>query len=207
MRPRLFAAEIRRSVGRHLLRGDASTRPRLFAAEIIPSARIADGKFRRFHEAAAIRRGNLPGQRGCRSACRASRGRGYSPRKSLDLRHSARQVRLASMRPRLFAAEIAGGGARGPPDDSASRGRGYSPRKSCVGPACAAAQVEASMRPRLFAAEISLWRNTHPVGLQSFNEAAAIRRGNRGPSRIVSGAESASMRPRLFAAEISARLV
>ena len=82
-------------------------RPRLFAAEIIPSARIADGKFG------------------------------------------------ASMRPRLFAAEI-------------SRGqRGC--RSAC----------RASMRPRLFAAEIARPSSFRSSGSSRFNEAAAIRRGNR----------------------------
>ena len=80
-------------------------RPRLFAAEIKSRRRWA-----------------RLGQ--------ASRGRGYSPRKSIALADEFRAICLASMRPRLFAAEIQ------------------------VYAVVFSSSLRASMRPRLFAAEI-----------------------------------------------------
>ena len=64
------------------------------------------------------------------------------------------------MRPRLFAAEI----VRRDADRSPGR--------------------DASMRPRLFAAEIDSTRSRRQWCPGSFNEAAAIRRGNRRPVQL-----------------------
>ena len=82
------------------------------------------------------------------------------------------------MRPRLFAAEI--GTVGGAPF----------------------AERQASMRPRLFAAEIMAKVRARALGRLSFNEAAAIRRGNLSMGGREIGVRHASMRPRLFAAEI-----
>src|SRR5690606_9141557 len=84
----------------------------------------------------------------------------------------------ASMRPQLFAAEIV-----------ASSHLSIAVRI-------------ASMRPQLFAAEIiARWQPTSPTW-RSFNEAAAIRCGDRADPGRAHCLRGASMRPQLFAAEI-----
>ncbi len=60
MRPRLFTAEICASPTRSLSEHPASMRPRLFTAEIVATIWDKACLDKRFNEAAAIHRGNLP---------------------------------------------------------------------------------------------------------------------------------------------------
>ena len=156
MRPRLFAAEIRAVRAVFCAVRMASMRPRLFAAEIEVRGRGQGGRVYSFNEAAAFRRGNhrpwwpsAPRQRGFNEAAAFRRGNRGSQRTSWTARTCFNEAaafrrgnrlkvtsytlhaRMASMRPRLFAAEIQPSRVR----------KAHSARV-------------ASMRPRLFAAEI-----------------------------------------------------
>ncbi len=153
-------------------------RPRLFTAEIICIAPVCSCLAWRFNEAAAIHRGNRGKNIAVACGNHASmRPRLFTAEIGFADAPNARTTH-ASMRPRLFTAEIAS------LSELAMRG------------------TSASMRPRLFTAEINgpTWiRSSSP----SFNEAAAIHRGNRiyKPS-MLRVPVTASMRPRLFTAEI-----
>ena len=179
MRPRLYAAEIGRPPTMNAFNWRlASMRPRLYAAEIAAAGRERERAVPGFNEAAALCRGNLaefvdsPRPRnGFNEAAALCRG-------NLPSERRGRPGPDASMRPRLYAAEIGAStaGAR-------RRGR-------------------ASMRPRLYAAEILPLQLRRSEGRGRFNEAAALCRGNprAGVAALAEGL--ASMRPRLYAAEI-----
>ena len=155
MRPRLFAAEIpwRRTTTAD--RSCSFNEAAAFRRGNHLSASWSLFLLLRFNEAAAFRRGNHVISRRRRrlptsfnEAAAFRRGNQAGPGDPLA-------GLPASMRPRLFAAEI--GNSR---------------------ESLAAAESTASMRPRLFAAEIPIQARTITRHQWRFNEAAAFRRGN-----------------------------
>src|SRR5574340_677658 len=129
-------------------------RPRLFAAEdSLPEFGLLTGGIS-FNEAAAFRRGRYQVENIYLPAPVASMRPRLFAAEDWDARRAVEARRgAASMRPRLFAAE----------DLDAARRTG---RRS-----------GASMRPRLFAAEDMSAAITAASRRASFNEAAAFRRG------------------------------
>ena len=163
---------------------------------------------RRFNEAPALRGGNLAARRrgqGRRVLCfnEAPALRGGNPRKA-DAEFSLKT--LASMRPPHCAGEIRVGFRRAP--QSVPRALQRGPRiargKSGFQPV-RVEQVElASMRPPHCAGEIEAARRLAERGDLCFNEAPALRGGNRlGIRRRRRARQPASMRPPHCAGEIS----
>ena len=179
MRPRRFAADHTAACFHIPERSQASMRPRRFAADHAARTSADEIGPLCFNEAAAFRRGSRA--RPLRGALRAG---GFNEaaafrRGSLPAQRDRRDpLRIASMRPRRFAADH---------------------------PALVmreTLEVLASMRPRRFAADHGLPVVAGQPGSLRFNEAAAFRRGSRpsgsGPCPSWS---MASMRPRRFAAD------
>ena len=205
----------------------ASMRPRVFPAEDQPNTAARGCPRRSFNEAAGIPRGR-PGSRlwssriarGFNEAAGIPRGRPQWVSEG-RVRYAA-----ASMRPRVFPAEDAGGvnGMSGELDgfnEAAGIPRGRRPRPLAEvahdlrfneaagiprGRRDVVEQAEAgevaSMRPRVFPAEDKNLSPTRQDHQPRFNEAAGIPRGRRGGPRS-SGRRwrMASMRPRVFPAE------